>query len=516
MIKAFNQIFYMKNKIILVLSIINFSILSNCFSQQSKIKLVPFLMSNGTYGIVQYGTKSLINSDTYDEIEPLKYGFLKVRKADSWGVLNNYGKLIIPINNKIVTDFFDSLILIAKTCNDYGYLMNYDKNHTCNMMFSMLTLDGKLLRDSILPFPPFSTRRIFIDNSGYNKFGKNNLFKKLEFLDQTNYYSNFLFSGLDENNLACYCLFNSSNDEIIDALVNKNGDILFKYDKIDPVGEGLFITRKSENEFRELLGCVDSSNKIIVPFKYEEIGEFKNGLCRVVLNGSTGFINRKGEVVIPFSKERIYLSPKFNDGLLPVFSKDSLNQFKDKIKFIDTKGGTVFALNSSSSIKFDNFHDGILIYTNNKGTNCLDLRGNILFTSNNFDFVTPFLKGYSKIKGSSNNYTYGLIDKKGKKILPIKYDIIYRYLGDFVYEGLESHHTSSNLSFRDPFEQLMLRIDNSYTKSISYYSYVVKEEDYNQYIDVDSCLFVHQDLIKVQLNGEDFYVDVNGFEYKYD
>jgi hypothetical protein len=64
-------------------------ILNHGISQINSKTLVPYLLKNGTYGIVNYGTSNLINSEFYDEVEPLSNGFVKVRKDTKWGVVND-------------------------------------------------------------------------------------------------------------------------------------------------------------------------------------------------------------------------------------------------------------------------------------------------------------------------------------------------------------------------------------------------------------------------------------------
>ncbi len=47
-------------------------------------------------------------------------------------------------------------------------------------------------------------------------------------------------------------------------------------------------------------GFVDKNNKVIIPFKYENVFDFSEGLAPVKLNGKWGYIDKKDNVVISF------------------------------------------------------------------------------------------------------------------------------------------------------------------------------------------------------------------------
>jgi len=48
------------------------------------------------------------------------------------------------------------------------------------------------------------------------------------------------------------------------------------------------------------VGYKDQNGRVIVPVKYEAGSEFYEGMALVLENRMRGFINNKGEVVIPF------------------------------------------------------------------------------------------------------------------------------------------------------------------------------------------------------------------------
>src|ERR1700733_9274853 len=95
------------------------------------------------------------------------------------------------------------------------------------------------------------------------------------------------------------------------ASVKKNGKwgvidnlgttkIPFTYDYIGFFNEGLAVV-----ELNEKYGFIDKTGKVIIPIKYEDANNFYGGLANVDLGGKTGFINTKGEVMIPIKYDRV-------------------------------------------------------------------------------------------------------------------------------------------------------------------------------------------------------------------
>ena len=79
---------------------------------------------------------------------------------------------------------------------------------------------------------------------------------------------------------------------------------------------------------KQRYGLLDSTGKVAVPVKYDEVGGFREGLCKLVLNGKIGFIDKSTKLVIPMKYEGAY---NFSEGLAAV-------KFNEKWGFIDSKG----------------------------------------------------------------------------------------------------------------------------------------------------------------------------------
>ena len=278
-----------------------------------------------------------------------------------------------------------------------------------------------------------------------------------------------------------YDLILSSNGNGIRAVklkgkwgfINKAGKEITKckYDQIfniekDVLGRtsGHFIQIGNSTEY------VDANNKPLETYNnsngplfdgYEKY--FFNGLCQIWLNNKCGFINMKGEEVIPCIYED---SKPFSEGLAAV-------ERKDKWGFIDTAGKLVIPFNLYDANSFQNgralveidykikdtikggkyisysrYEDGVLVDQeetvipkkittfNEEGLGFINKEGKI---------VTPCL-GYSDVKEFSNNlanvekdYKWGFIDTMGKLVIPCLYDYMpNHFLNNFAPFSLDS------------------------------------------------------------------------------
>ena len=118
-----------------------------------------------------------------------------------------------------------------------------------------------------------------------------------------------------------------------------NQSFLFGNNKFNSSSKDLYcfeyvITKNNKDKF----GFIDINNKIVIPFEYDDAKDFSEGLAYVA-KGETfrtlksGFINKKGEIVIPLKFANNTLEePFFKEGLAPI--RVGVN----KIGYINTKG----------------------------------------------------------------------------------------------------------------------------------------------------------------------------------
>ena len=93
-------------------------------------------------------------------------------------------------------------------------------------------------------------------------------------------------------------------------------------------------------------GFIDKSGATILPFQYDTVTSFNNGVCAIVIDGKWGFIHRDGKVALPPVWEK---TGEFAEGLCPV-KKDG------KWGLIDITGKLILQPTYDTMDSFENAH----------------------------------------------------------------------------------------------------------------------------------------------------------------
>ena len=179
--------------------------------------------------------------------------------------------------------------------------------------------------------------------------------------------------------------------------------IPFEYDYVLPFSEGL-----SAVKIGDKWGYINKSGSLSIPAFFKYANSFVNGIAGVIINTHLwAYINKKGEYVIePFSTNNNDKENWLNDGLVRFFD----NQM-NKYGFIN--------LNNEKIIDciFDeitSFSDGIAILGNvYKPRGYINKKGEIIKLIN-FEYAFPFSNARGLIKVNGN---YGFADKNGNIVI---------------------------------------------------------------------------------------------------
>ena len=191
----------------------------------------------------------------------------------------------------------------------------------------------------------------------------------------------------------------------------KTGDVVipFKYDKVQDFSEGLAAVK-----LKGKWGCINNSGKEVVPLKYNGIFNFHEGLAMVILNGKKSYINKSGKEVVPPKYDNVW---DFEEGLAGV-------KLKGKWGFIDKSGKEVVPPKYDDVEKFKEGLAGVKLngkwgYINKSGKEVVPPK---------YVYMDSFHEGHARVK---LNGKLGFIDKSGKEVVPPKYDYV-----DIFSEGL--------------------------------------------------------------------------------
>lgn len=265
------------------------------------------------------------------------------------------------------------------------------------------------------------------------------------------------------------------------GVINRTGKMVvpLSYLEIADFSEGLAAATEME-----LFGYINRSGTIVIPFKYESAGGFENGMAICQKEGFYGVIDKNDVILVPFEYES--LQWLWNDvfkytrgetaGLVNVegtlllpgeydeigtFSEGKIVVVKDgKMGYADTTGKIIIQLlfdAGKESLVESQFHNGMAVVRKNNRFGLIDSSGKmaiaptyedlkflsdsiIAFRQNSkwgAGFITPknilFTPRYDQIFSCEDGNCVvafkgkqGLIDTKGKAIIPFQYEVLKR------------------------------------------------------------------------------------------
>lgn len=329
---------------------------------------------------------------------------------------------------------------------------------TFNQCYGLINSERNFVLDCIY------SEIIFVDNNKYlfqKIFYKDNL-SKWFYIDVLN--TNYIFKNL--SNEEYERIYDSSKQKEFD-LLSKNkfnidhtidiefeedlGNLCEDWDDISKYwledeedNEYKFNEEEEEENIVKRFGCIDKQGNIIIPFEYDYIGEFINGIAKVKMNFSWGCINENGEIIIPFEYEEI---GDFYNGIAKVKKSWGVYGFfnecgKNIIPCVYEKAEEF--INGKARVKEINGSWGYIDLDGNKLVDSeMELPNGLIkgkkferwgLRTNDNEIIIPyeyqeigeFINGKAKIR---KNYSEcGYIDEKGKAIINCEYNEINEFI----------------------------------------------------------------------------------------
>jgi len=214
-----------------------------------------------------------------------------------------------------------------------------------------------------------------------------------------------------------FLIFTCCVAQVASAQISNNGtDSLEKnkylpYDQVTYFSEGLASFCNFDEEERSACGFLDKNGEEIIPALYEWTSSFYEGLAAVSVNGKWGFINRRGQMVIPPQFDDIAITIK--DGLIQVMKND-------KWGYIDKTGKEVIALQYD---EINTFGDGLAHVLQNGKYGYINKAGEFVIQPQ-FTAAFPFTEGLAAV---SINEKWGYINTSNQVIIPYRYDFVYPF-----------------------------------------------------------------------------------------
>lgn len=226
--------------------------------------------------------------------------------------------------------------------------------------------------------------------------------------------------------------------------------------------DGLALVHQGEKYF-----FINKEGKEAFPYNYDTGLNFSDGLALVRKDRKCGYIDTKGNEVIALTDK--YYGTSFHDGLAAVGNNDG------KYGFIDKKGELVIPMSfdvDEGGVTSE-FHEGYAVVCKNEKYGYIDKSGKEVIPCN-YDAVFNFSEGMALVIKEGK---FGFIDAKGKEVIPCEYS----YANHFS-EGIAVVQKGDKYQFIDKTGKVVL--DNSYSGISNFqegFSVVYKEGEKNEY-----------------------------------
>lgn len=362
---------------------------------------VAIVKKDGKYGFL---------GDLGEEITPIKYNGVKpfengralVTVGFNYGLIDYSGKEVIPVSEEYWIQENIGATYIAEKSKKYG----------------LIDRSGKQLTD-------FKYDRILVKSDHLFSFSIDEKWGLINTRGEE--VTPELYTEIEEYSDGLAIVGKDGKYGYID----ENGTIIIpvKYNSAFTFSDGLALVKNEDSFF-----YIDKTGKVVVKANYKKALPFKEGLAPVINhNNKVGFINKKGELIIPFKYDNYYDNVTSNSFLREMIS--NVNQFSEglvavrkemvkndkiiaKYGFIDRKGNTVIPFIYDDAESFKNNLSRVILngregYIDRKGKEVIPVIYKALNQPESFS------EGLVNI---NNGDKWGYLSRHGETIIPFRYD----------------------------------------------------------------------------------------------
>ncbi len=354
------------------------------------LSLIPYRM--GTKWGFCNCNKEIIISCKYDETYPYYHGVAFVKKNKKYALLDTTGKNLTPF----IYDHFGGFGLFENDVWSEDMIKVQKKNR-----YGTINKDGKRI---------IACKYYYIENykNGVARVRKN---WQWQFVDKSGKRKPELFDVPQEEIFEIGGTFSEGLIPVKKekwGFANIQGEIVIPcvYQDVKNFSDELAAVREKTG-----WGFIDKNNNVIVEPRYNSVSPFKEKYA-AVCNSKWGYINTSGEEIISCQYDGYY-AHDFSEGAVCV-SKN------EKRGFIDRFGNVIIPFEHKYYEIEDKFSSGLLCFNQKKRKGFLNKENKIVFT-HDYDWAETFKCGISRVR--KNGYD-GIIDTNGKLIMPFDYNTI--------------------------------------------------------------------------------------------
>ena len=286
------------------------------------------------YIIDKKGNK--VGKENYKNIQNYSEGFAAFENmGGKWGMLDLDGNVAIPPIYEESWGFMGGLCAVKlngkwgfiNKQNEFIIACNYDRVHNFFEGFASVKLGDywAIINIEGTAITKFKYKYICSFSEGFASVGVGNRWTCVNTLGIELFKPVYKFIRPFLNGYSSVLnVYNKS------GVIDKNGEVVipFEYENIHYFQEGLLAVSK-----KRLWGFLDSKSNVVIPFQFDEVhGGFKNGYCIVTKGKYKGIIDKTGKTVIPFvMKDIVSLETFQTKPTLNVLAIVSLDRCKAHI-----------------------------------------------------------------------------------------------------------------------------------------------------------------------------------------
>ncbi|MDY7395712.1 WG repeat-containing protein [Aureibaculum sp. 2210JD6-5] len=401
-----------------------------------------------------------------------------MKKSNLFALLFLFGQVLLAQNLRLT---IEELIYLGKVpqnnlsnieVDKLDYDLSYDIPNDSTIKIGYLNAKGKTIIDPIydMGLDYYGEYANVIKDSVYGVIDKKGNTKFYKQYDKVLFYkgnvgmavknnlsglinkegkpiSDFIYSRIDIFGIDCFKATIGTGEKKQSFVLNKKGEVMFKLNAKNRsiiMADSLLIYEDVVNE-KKKQGLININGNVSLKAQYDELMfEYgKDDYVFVVNNGKKGYINKKGEVIVPIIYDELGLG--FNEGLLAAskngkwgfidknnqvvipFIYDDANGFYEELAFVK-KGDYYGYIDKNNKIKIPfRFHNSKFAFfaqsrcvfadkeTGKYGF--INKKGKVIVKPI-YDMALPFYNDKALVRLNGKE---GYIDRKGKEVVPIKY-----------------------------------------------------------------------------------------------
>jgi len=334
-----------------------------------------------------------LSEDCYVKVRDFSENAAAVKTSKGWGLIDGAGRFIITAKYYDVGDFSEGFtkVKMYKPAKLFGLIKSY-------RYYVLMNKQGKIVlktKSSLCSDVKNNNLTIF-NNWKYQLIttkGKKVLPSKYKQI--TEYPEYRLYIVKDENNQT--------------AIYNHNAELLVpfgKYKKINKFSDGLSYVEGNET------GFIDTNGIMKFKVKYKKVKSFHEGMAAVEGKGKWGYINTRGQLVIPLWYND---AGNFQNGIARV-----LNRYNN-VLYINKEANVLYKIQNRAGQDLFYVKSGKFVGIATKDNNFLALPA-----ANHFKKFSENFAAFGMRK------LYGIYNSKGKQLAKAKYSFVEKVYPDLI------------------------------------------------------------------------------------